>query len=212
MGMTECKECNQASVEDQLPQPFQLSIRGRSHLISITSYQGEVKTLSMEPNLEIAFPLTQEELVEYEEQLKTPIKQRLQELEPLQIRPLKSYEYSERAYKLKKTQSIYLGQWSNGIPQGFGILINPIENSYYEGSILGGKPHGFGRKIYSQGNYYQGEFEYGKISNQGLVVIRKEKDDTKEQNQIDYQQSISQNMKIDSIQTERSQVMSSIKK
>ncbi|CAD8093994.1 unnamed protein product [Paramecium sonneborni] len=212
MGITECKECNQVQLDDQLPQPFQLSVRGRSHLISITSYQGEVKTLSVEPNLEIAYPLTQEELVEYEDKLKTPIKLTLKELEPLQIRPLKSYEYSERAYKLKKTQSIYLGQWNNGIPSGFGILINPIENSYYEGSILGGKPHGFGRKVYSQGNYYQGEFEYGKISNNGLVVFRKEKNDTQIQNQVENQSQINQNLKIDSIQTDRSQIMSSIKK
>lgn len=29
-------------------------------------------------------------------------------------------------------------------------------------------------------SFYKGEFEYGKISNQGLVVIGKEKNDTKE--------------------------------
>jgi len=41
------------------------------------------------------------------------------------------------------------------------------DGTKYEGDFLRDKPHGYGRKIFANGEYYEGYFKDGKANGQG---------------------------------------------
>lgn len=56
-------------------------------------------------------------------------------------------------------ESIYEGQFRNGLFHGFGRLFQP-DKSYYIGLFEDGKKHGKGTEIMADGDKKEGEFEY----------------------------------------------------
>ena len=54
----------------------------------------------------------------------------------------------------------YFGNWENGIPNGFGIIVfNGMKA--YEGEFKNGQKCGQGIEVFPDGDYYKGEFING---------------------------------------------------
>lgn len=81
----------------------------------------------------------------------------------------------EGIYKLGPVRlsngDIYLGEWEERLPCGYGVLML-AEGSLYEGFLLRGLPHGEGRLILSSGNVYEGEFISGKAQGYGTFFSK----------------------------------------
>ena len=60
----------------------------------------------------------------------------------------------------------YVGQWSNGLPSGYGTL--RFHGKKYEGNFLSGKQHGFGIETRPDGDIYRGEWVKGRREGLGV--------------------------------------------
>jgi len=57
--------------------------------------------------------------------------------------------------------SRYMGDWEDGVREGFGVLIEKTQNRY-EGEWKYDKEHGFGVKTWKGGSRYEGQWADGK--------------------------------------------------
>ena len=77
---------------------------------------------------------------------------------------------------LKANNSYYVGEWFNDYEHGNGIIysdMNPeSKNIIYEGEFQNGKPNGFGKCFYENGNYYEGEFLEGVRHGKGIIYYK----------------------------------------
>lgn len=56
---------------------------------------------------------------------------------------------------------VYTGEWKFSEPHGFGRLYVP-DRSYYIGTFVAGSANGYGRNIYSNCAYYEGQVRNNK--------------------------------------------------
>ncbi len=69
----------------------------------------------------------------------------------------------------------YMGQFQNKLFHGHGILIygssdNDENGYYYQGRFVRGEKWGFGRIIYTDGNFYEGMWRKNKPWGQGIQI------------------------------------------
>ena len=65
--------------------------------------------------------------------------------------------------------SIYIGQWKNGLKEGYGVLAWP-DGSRYEGSFLNDKANGVGKLTHAEGDIYEGHWSDDKANGQGTYL------------------------------------------
>ena len=73
-------------------------------------------------------------------------------------------------YRYLEDQTIYIGEFNQGIPSGFGELISP-DGSRYQGSIKNSKAHGFGKSTMITGEIYEGEHLQGLFEGKGKLTL-----------------------------------------
>lgn len=69
--------------------------------------------------------------------------------------------------------SKYDGETKDGLPHGFGRLLNSYNMSIFEGDWLKGKPTGYGILYYANGDVFWGEFANGKPNGNGSFLSDK---------------------------------------
>ena len=67
--------------------------------------------------------------------------------------------------RVVKGNRVWQGQVKNGIKR----YTNQNLNSIYEGEFKDGRYHGYGRKIFSKGWYYEGQWLNGKSTSQAFI-------------------------------------------
>lgn len=66
----------------------------------------------------------------------------------------------------------FKGELKNGVPNGYGMVINDNGTRVYEGYWQNGKPHGFGTLFGKNGfKVYEGEWTNGLIHGQGKAFM-----------------------------------------
>lgn len=73
-------------------------------------------------------------------------------------------------FRYLNDQTIYIGEFKQGIPSGFGELISP-DGSRYQGSIQNSKAHGFGKSMMITGEIYEGEHQQGIFEGKGKLSL-----------------------------------------
>ena len=68
-------------------------------------------------------------------------------------------------------EDIYRGGWHEDNYAGSGKLRNPYQNCIYEGDFARGLFDGFGKLIWSTGDYYEGQFKQGRMHGNGTLVL-----------------------------------------
>ncbi len=77
---------------------------------------------------------------------------------------------STSEYQILPDQSIYIGEFKNNTPEGFGKIIS-TDGSVYQGAIKNSKPYGFGKSIMSTGEIYEGEHKNGIFEGRGRLIL-----------------------------------------
>lgn len=70
-------------------------------------------------------------------------------------------------YEINYAGTVYVGEWKNGEPHGFGKMYFP-DSSVYVGTFKNGRATGEGRYIYSNGSYYEGEIQNNQAEGNGI--------------------------------------------
>jgi len=65
--------------------------------------------------------------------------------------------------------SIYIGQWKNGLKEGYGVLAWP-DGSRFEGSFINDKANGYGKLTHAEGDIYEGYWLEDKANGQGTYL------------------------------------------
>ena len=77
---------------------------------------------------------------------------------------------------VKPNNSYYVGEWLNNYEDGRGIIYADMtsqnKNIIYEGYFKNGKPNGYGKCFYENGNYYIGEFLDGVRHGKGIIYYQ----------------------------------------
>ena len=71
-----------------------------------------------------------------------------------------------------KNGSYYIGEWSNGLKHGKGIIYNKNNTILYEGYFFKDKFEGNGKFTYKDGEYYIGEFLNGLRHGKGTIYYK----------------------------------------
>jgi hypothetical protein len=82
--------------------------------------------------------------------------------------PRKSYEKGmlSQPYEINQSGTVYVGEWKNGQPHGFGKMYFP-DSSLYVGTFRNGHADGEGQYIYSNGSFYEGEIQNNQAEGNG---------------------------------------------
>ena len=77
---------------------------------------------------------------------------------------------------IRDNDSYYIGQWLNDAEHGKGTIYLDIHSKnneiIYEGDFAYGKPNGYGKCYYENGNYYIGEFSNGIRNGKGTIYYK----------------------------------------
>ncbi len=70
--------------------------------------------------------------------------------------------------------SVYIGEWSCGSRQGYGISDDIVSGEKYMGMWSGDLKHGAGCVVTADGVYYEGSFAHGKMTGKGFMLFEDE--------------------------------------
>jgi amyotrophic lateral sclerosis 2 protein len=70
--------------------------------------------------------------------------------------------------------SVYLGEWSNGVKSGYGVLDDIIAGEKYMGMWSNDMKYGAGCVVTLDGVYYEGTFCHNKMSGRGFMMFEDE--------------------------------------